>query len=500
MNRTIQFNFPASLTVEQCLTQLNQEHDCKLVAEHSQLKTYYDSFDWRLYASGIIAECVGSTFTLTSIQSNLLLASVSVEQMPRFSEQFEDIRLRHQLEPILEMRALLPVCSVQYTTHKIKIINDDKKIVLRLTIEEYQQIANRIFLHPLKGYDKEAKAVIQRLNFLGFTSSSRPVLELVLEQQGITVNDYSSKLNIKLRPEMRVDVASQLIYKQLLATMQANEQGIIDDIDSEFLHDFRVSVRRTRSALSQLKLVFPDDIQARYRDFFSWLGKITCVTRDLDVYLLNFSRLKNSLPIAMREYLNPLHDFLQQKRQYAQQALVKQLRSVDYVLTLNEWEQILNEPLLLHPIGINATLAIKPLADKRLWKTYQRVVREGEAINDLSPCVALHELRKTCKKLRYSIEFFQSLYPESKIKTLLKALKVLQEVLGDYQDCEVQEHNLRLFCEEMQAMQNAPDETFVAIDQLIQDLKMHKSEIRCHFSDAFTVFIQEDFKALLKAE
>jgi CHAD domain-containing protein len=326
------------------------------------------------------------------------------------------------------------------------------------------------------------------------------VLELVLQQQGRVVNDYSSKLNILLDPTMRADVASQLIYKQLLATMQANEQGIIDDIDSEFLHDYRVAVRRTRSALSQLKAVFPDDIQQRYREFFSWLGKITSVTRDLDVYLLDFNRLKNSLPVAMREHLNPLHDFLQQKRQHAQRTLAKQLHSTDYVLTLLEWEQILDEPLLLHPVATNAALAIKPLADKKLWKTYQRVMNEGEAINDSSPCAALHELRKTCKKLRYSIEFFQSLYAESKIKTLLKALKVLQEVLGNYQDCEVQEHNLRLFCDEMQAMHNAPVETFVAIEQLIQDVKTHKLEIRCHFAEAFASFMEEDFKALLKTD
>ncbi len=498
MNSLLQFSFPVGLTVEQCLTQLKQESDYQAISQQTLLKIYYDSFDWRLYASGMIAEFIDSTFTLTTIQDDLLLASVTLEEVPRFSQQFADTDLGQQLEPILEMRALLPVCSVQCTKQQINIINDDKKIVLRLIIEEYQQIEHRIFLQALKGYDKEANAIIQLLNYLGFTPSAKPVLVCALELEGRVVNDYSSKLNITLSPDMRADVAGQLIYKQLLATMQANEQGIIDDIDSEFLHDFRVAVRRTRSALSQLKAVFSDDIQARYREFFSWLGKITCVTRDLDVYLLDFERLKSSLPATMREHLNPLHDFLQQKRQHAQFALVKQLRSTDYTLTLCEWEQILDEPLLLYPVATNASFAIKPLADKRLWKTYQRVAREGNAINDLSPCVALHELRKTCKKLRYSIEFFQSLYSENQIKTLLKALKVLQEVLGNYQDCEVQEHNLGLFCEEMRAMHNAPVETFAAIEQLIQDLKMHKSEIRCHFAEAFEAFMQEDFRELLK--
>ncbi|MFC1662475.1 CHAD domain-containing protein, partial [Gemmatimonadota bacterium] len=39
--------------------------------------------------------------------------------------------------------------------------------------------------------------------------------------------------------------------------MRANEVGMLKNLDSEFLHDFRVAVRRTRSGLTQLKGVFP---------------------------------------------------------------------------------------------------------------------------------------------------------------------------------------------------------------------------------------------------
>ena len=42
-----------------------------------------------------------------------------------------------------------------------------------------------------------------------------------------------------------------------LQTLRINEDGVRKDLDSEFLHDFRVAVRRTRSALSQIKGVFP---------------------------------------------------------------------------------------------------------------------------------------------------------------------------------------------------------------------------------------------------
>jgi CHAD domain-containing protein len=124
-------------------------------------------------------------------------------------------------------------------------------------------------------------------------------------------------------------------------------------------------------------------------------------------------------------------------------------------------------------------------------------LQEGNAITDQSPAEDLHELRKSCKKLRYLMEFFQSLYTSNKIKMLIGSLKGLQEVLGDFQDCTVQEHNLRLFSEEMQVM-NTPTETFLAIDTLIENLDIHRREIRSHFAEKFAEFKQEETLVTVK--
>ena len=59
---------------------------------------------------------------------------------------------------------------------------------------------------------------------------------------------------------MRADIAAKYIFSHLLKTMKDNEPGTIADTDSEFLHDFRVAVRRTRAGLSQLKGVLPDKL------------------------------------------------------------------------------------------------------------------------------------------------------------------------------------------------------------------------------------------------
>jgi len=305
-------------------------------------------------------------------------------------------------------------------------------------------------------------------------------------------------LNINLDPGMRSDIAGKYIYSHLLKAIKANQQGTIANIDSEFLHDFRVAVRRTRAGLSQIKGILPADISAYYVDFFSWLGQITGPTRDLDVYLLNFEHYKNSLPASIREDIKPLHDFLCAKQQKARKELAKKLQSPKYLSTLAEWERYLKEPSYSKPLEQNARLTIKELADRRIWKVFARVVEEGDAITDVSPSEALHDLRKTCKKLRYLMEFFQSLYAEQQIKGLIKSLKGLQEVLGDFQDYAVQEQSLKLFSEEMMAL-NIPANTFLAIGVLVQNLDARKCRARKDFASCFEAFKQEQNRSAFKS-
>lgn len=496
MNMSLQFEFPVNLTAENFIVKLSHEVSTRLASRQSSRKTYYDSFDWRLYSNDITCEFnqakSASLLTLRSIKNGLVIADAELKKVPLFSKEFEPVIMRDTLAPLLDMRALLPVCTLDYEIYHLNIINKDEKTILRLLIEEYSQFNNRVLLQPVRGYDKAAEHIVEILTAtLGLTVTDKPVLLTALQVQGRKPKDYSSKLNINLDPDMRADIAGKYIYSHLLKAIKANEQGTIADTDSEFLHDFRVAVRRTRAGLSQIKGILPANSSAYYADFFSWLGQITGPTRDLDVYMLNFERYKSSLPASISEDLNPLYDFLLAKQQKSQKELAKKLQSPKYLSTLAEWEQFLKEPSYKKPLEQNAKLTIKELAGRRIWKIFTRVLEEGEAITDLSPAEALHDLRKSCKKLRYLMEFFQSLYPENQIKCLIKNLKGLQEVLGDFQDYAVQEHNLKLFGEEMMAL-NTHANTFLAMGVLVQDLDAHRCNARKDFASRFEDFKQEE--------
>lgn len=508
---SLQFEFPVNLTVEHFIAQLSHEANVQLASRQSFRTIYFDSFDWRLFLGDITCEFKQaqavrlhpqqalSSLILRSIKTGHIIAEAKLKNMPSLSKEFEPGIIRDTLEPLLEMRALLPVCTLDYEIYHLNIINKDEKTILRLLIEEHGWLNSRVLLQPVKGYDKIAEQLTGILtSSLGLTATDEPALLTALQLQGRKPKDYSSKLNINLDPDMRADIAGKYIYSHLLKAIKVNEQGTIADTDSEFLHDFRVAIRRTRAGLSQIKGILPANINNYYADFFSWLGSITGPTRDLDVYLLNFERYKSSLPASIREDLNPLYDFLLAKQQKAQKELAKKLQSPKYLSTLSEWEQYLKEPSCQKPLEQNAKLTIKELADRRIWKIYTRVLQEGDAITTISPPEALHDLRKSCKKLRYLMEFFQSLYAEQQIKLLIKNLKELQDVLGDFQDYAVQEHALKLFSDEMMAL-NTPAGTFLAMGVLVQNLDAHRRTARKNFASKFEGFKQEENQSAFKS-
>lgn len=499
----LHFEIPTDTPVDRFITELSNKVNLIIASRQPTILTYYDSFDWRLYDANILAEFNAvekpGDFTLKNLKTGQTFASLNLNEVPKFHWEFEKGPLRSKLESVIEMRALLPITNVESVRHHINILNKDEKTVLRLLIEEFVHFNNRITLIPIRGYDKAlAKTVHLLEKKFGLTKIKQTILTEALNQQDKKPKSYSSKLNIQLEPKMRADNASKFIYSHLLNTIKINEPGTIQDIDSEFLHDFRVAVRRTRSGLSQIKGVLPAEQVAKYEEFFAWLGQITGPTRDLDVYLLNFDDYKKSLPVGIRENLIPLHDFLSAKQKTAQKDLVKKLKSTKYLDMLAQWEQYLKEPLPKKSAEPNAMLSIKELSDRRIWKVYKSVLKQGNAITDLSPAESLHDLRKTCKKLRYLMEFFQSLYPEAQIRQLIKTLKGFQDVLGNFQDYEIQEITLKQYSDEMMK-QNIPVATFLAMGVLIQDLDKRSLGARNQFAEKFLTFKQTENQDAFKS-
>ena len=73
--------------------------------------------------------------------------------------------------------------------------------------------------------------------------------------------------------------AYRAVLANLRDAMVSTWDGTAADLDPEYLHDFRVAVRRTRSVLGAAKHVVPEDVRTAGGDGFKWLGDATTARR-----------------------------------------------------------------------------------------------------------------------------------------------------------------------------------------------------------------------------
>jgi len=476
-------------------------------------RVYYDTFDWRLYRGGLrLWSDEAAQLRLEQLGSGQLRAVCQRVNTPAFAEDLPPGQLRDFLAPVLDMRALMPVVEVALDRQELRLLDELEKTVLRMVVERPDvargdtrvPLGARIHLVPLRGYGEWLEPVCAAL--IGTGALREPEADLLEEVAAVTerpAGGYSSKLKIPLNRGLPAAEAVKRIHRSLLAAVETNIPGTRADIDSEFLHDLRVAVRRARSALTQVKGVLDPGMVAHFREELGWVGRITGPVRDLDVYLLEYEKYRASLPPAMRDDLGPLLGFLCEHKASAHGALCAELESERFQRLMHDWHYMAehgSEPGLETP---DADTAIEVVASRRIWRLYRRVRREGRAITPESPPEALHELRKSCKKLRYIIEFFRELFPDNEVGQLIKALKRLLDNLGEYQDLEVHAEHLRDYARQMHQEGGATVETLLAMGGLVADLLRRQELAREAFAKRFTRFDsrknREAYRRLFKA-
>jgi len=501
-----QFTINNGITINGLLSYLKE--NIHAVSAPSQLlqRTCYDTFDWRVYGSKAVleAEINGRQHELLwrSLDNSGQRLHVALGSAPRFARDIPAGQLHDKLVPVLEMRELMPLVNISSRVHTLRVMDKIEKTVARILVEEngirrrkggrVVMQDNRVIVLPVKGYPKAYRRVVKALENLNLTPATEDLILKALAVTGRQPGSYSSKLELQLDPAMRADQATRTILLRLLDIMEENEAGTRRGTDTEFLHDFRVAVRRTRSALTQIKGVLSTPVLNRYKREFAWLGQITTPSRDLDVYLLQFDDYKHSLPDSAQPDIEPLRAFLLRHQAIEHKALLKGMNSARYRRLIQNWRKFLTQPVSERSTLANAQRPVTEVASNRIWRVYRRILKEGRAITPDSPAEDMHELRKTGKKLRYLMEFFQSLYPDSEIKALIKVLKQLQDNLGDFQDYEVQVMTLRQFSQQMVTEDAAPPETLLAMGMLIEGLERRQQAAHAEFASRFAEFDQKE--------
>lgn len=490
----LSWNLPDTVTAREFVNYLEGKYPLDELPAQTSDVTFFDTFNWRLYENNRLCYLQDKVLYLTDFTDRQQASPLPLKGKPhRFWWQFPESDLKQALAEFLDVRALLQHAAFTQTTLKLRILNRDEKVVgivllTELDLDNGENIRS-VQLHEVRGYNKWFLKLNRELARLGELQpdTRTHTLQLAMAAAGRAPMDYSSKFSVPLTPEMENRTAAKTIYKNLLAGMLANEQGIIDDLDSEFLHDFRVAVRRTRSGLALIKNALGPEISIRFKDEFRFLGQITSPLRDLDVYLLMEDNYKARLPEHLQEGLHYFFEDLAKKRGKKQTKLVQTIKAARYRSIIHDWQEYL-EQKDDELQGEDSRTTIGTLARKIIKKRFQRVLRDGRAIHPGSPDDELHRLRIQGKKLRYSLEFFSSLYPEQEMKTLIKQLKLLQNNLGDFNDLTVQQEMLKHYLAAIKPGTIKSKKMSAAIGGLLTNLYHEHRSIRTHFEETFTQF------------
>jgi CHAD domain-containing protein len=478
-------------------------------------RLWLDTFDWRLYRSGLTLEQVsgrGSTEIVLAGRDGEILADQAVRASgrPAWPARLDALPLgplRDHLGPVVGIRALLPVARAVSTVLERRVLNSDDKTIARITVDRMSvthpaagTLPPRLAVTPLRGYQAQARRLSDLLAAApGVTDGTRSALEAALAVAGRRPGDYSSKIDVRLTPRMPAAEALAVLLTSLLDTLEANVNGTVRDLDTEFLHDLRVAVRRSRSALKLAGDVLPDDLARRFRPEFKWLSDLTTPTRDLDVYLLGYPGMVASLVAATPDELEPFGDHLRRSRAVAEGRLARGLRSARFSRFRTGWRQALADAG--RDTAARSTRArptVARLAADRIARAHRRVIRDGTAIGATSPPESLHELRKRSKELRYLLELFASLYDPGQHWRVVRDLKALQDCLGEFQDMHVQHSELRVFAAEMMEARAAPT-ALLAMGEIAAGLVARQHRARDEFAARFREFASKDSQARLRA-
>jgi len=451
------------------------------------VRLYLDTFDWRLQKEGMVLYLQKNELTLL-FSTNEFPEISKVIRRPKFSTDLDSGRIRMALEDVMGVRALIPVIRQKVATAHYAVLDSNKKTVLRILTEHVLPLEEApvfLELYPVKGYDgiyREVKAVLPAH---GFQQAKQNFFEYLVGKNQIVTERFGSKKSYPLHAEMSVREAVNTIHRQLLNIMCENEEGIIRDIDTEFLHDFRVAVRRTRSLYSQVKDVFDPHIIRQAREDFSNLGKRTNLLRDIDVYLLNQSTYKSLLPDSMHSALEYFFKRLVGERKTECVRFARYLQTKNYHKMIAKWESILAENNAGQSAG---AIPILEFASARILKRYQQVIKHGNRINDLTPDNKLHRLRIEGKKLRYTLEFFSALFDSEIMADMIRHLKKLQDNLGEFNDLSVQQRYLYDFAVDMDLSMDKNRHIIITLGVLIGRLYHRQRMVREQFRNNYDYF------------
>lgn len=479
-------NVPVAITRKQLIDGLSERFTPKTSDSSSDNVTLVDTFEWGLYSNGLIGfRLPGKELLLCGgddpFDTDLASRIETDKPKARFWWEFKASPERDQLENRLGLRALLPLSDGVLKNENAALEDEQGKSLVFFQITSFYRspsarkpLFRQIKLTPVTGYIEEYQQAAELLRELGCFEPTLPPIASFLGAIGIKPEPYTVKPELSITPSMPSRAAANAIISQMIEKQRLTEHGVINDIDTEFMHHFRVALRMTRAALAQLKEVYPEQDVVSLKERFGKLGRETNHLRDLDVFILDKQRYLGLLPDSLASGLLPMFDDFEKERTLEVKRVAKWLRSAVYKKEIRELQALFEKGYPACETEWSEKPSIE-LAVNKIMKRYKKIRKAALTITPDTPDDDIHSLRIECKKLRYLLYFFGGLFAGKQPKRAGKQLKRLQDSLGIFNDLSVQQHYLETYLDEIEHKAKKDIYLIAALGGLISTL--HRMQI-----------------------
>lgn len=443
---------------EDALNSLRQSADLQELAGTRRARTlvrravYFDSADHLLRKAGYVlrVRSEGNSYSQTLKR----LGSGDLAIRPEFKSDVSDVqpeldaipdsRVRWRITHLLKDRKLEPIFEVN--TRRTKMLLTPKRNVeieaafdtgdIRLADKSGRSVpVNEFEIELLRGGVDELFSVARRLTRdLTLSVLSKPDRGFRLARNEEHKAYFST--GIQLKASTSADDAVSAIISECLHHLLNNFEVVLTGDKAEGIHQMRVALRKLRVALS---LLSPEQraplagMAAQVRDVARVLGD----GRDYDVLLSDMI-----FPVA--KLLGRDGEFsrlvlaIEARRARNHEAINACLTSPGFRSLVVEIAAITYQRPWLSNASMHSTMESDVLSFARRH-VHRRISHSSKAILKSGKLKAaeMHALRIRLKKLRYTMEFFETVLPKRSSRGLLKRVSRLQTVLGKMNDAVV---------------------------------------------------------------
>ena len=278
-----------------------------------------------------------------------------------------------------------------------------------------------------------------------------------------------------------------------LNTMMGMIDGVRQNEDIECLHRMRVASRRLRSLLPLFSDCLPPKQRTRWRKQLRRVTRALGDARDADVQIVCLQEaLEACSDDRQRLGLERLLLRFQQQRQAMQAPLVSTLKRLTSRGRINRMEMALRYLLATSQLYASPESARHTYSRSRdaILRRLQTVLATAATIRGPQSGTELHATRITIKRLRYTLQAFAPLYPDT-LNDAIRTARKLQDVLGNLHDCDVWVETLPQFLEAEKARtltyfgDTKPFEALVSGVMALRDQRQ-RQRVKCY----------EEFEAL----